>query len=162
MRCPFCDSHDTQVLDTRTNPEVNAVRRRRKCGACAKRFTTFEKVELRMPRLMKKDGTRSDFDREKLSSSMMVALRKRHVATERVDLAIDRIEEKLRSSGEREIATAHIGELVMHELALLDQVAFIRFASVYRSFDTPEDFRVAAQAVDAPLSLRKPRRTRTR
>ncbi len=152
MRCPFCDSEDTQVLDTRSNPDTNSIRRRRKCTACDKRFTTYEKVELRMPRLVKKDGSRTDFDRDKLMGSMMIALRKRQVATDRVDAALARIEEKLRATGEREVPTAKVGELVMRELAKLDKVAYIRFASVYRSFDTPEDFR------EAVLEVKKPRR----
>ena len=119
---------------------------------CDKRFTTYEKVELRMPRLVKKDGSRTDFDRDKLTGSMMLALRKRQVATDKVDAAIDRIEEKLRQTGERELPTAKVGELVMRELARLDKVAYIRFASVYRSFDTPDDFR------EAVLEVKKPRR----
>ena len=152
MRCPFCSSEDTQVLDTRSNPDTNSIRRRRKCASCDKRFTTYEKVELRMPRLVKKDGSRTDFEREKLAGSMMVALRKRQVSTDKVDAALDRIEEKLRGSGERELPTAKVGELVMRELAKLDKVAYIRFASVYRSFDTPDDFR------EAVLEVKKPRR----
>ncbi len=152
MRCPFCQSEDTQVLDTRSNPDTNSIRRRRKCASCAKRFTTYEKVELRMPRLVKKDGSRTDFDRDKLAGSMMLALRKRQVATDKVDAAIDRIEEKLRTTGEREMPTSKVGELVMRELARLDKVAYIRFASVYRSFDTPDDFR------EAVLEVKKPRR----
>jgi transcriptional repressor NrdR len=152
MRCPFCNSEDTQVLDTRSNPDTNSIRRRRKCASCDKRFTTYEKVELRMPRLVKKDGSRTDFDRDKLMGSMMIALRKRQVATDKVDSALDRIEEKLRSSGEREVPSAKVGELVMRELARLDKVAYIRFASVYRSFDTPDDFR------EAVLEVKKPRR----
>jgi len=152
VRCPFCNSEDTQVLDTRSNPDTNSIRRRRKCASCDKRFTTYEKVELRMPRLVKKDGSRADFDRDKVAGSMMVALRKRQVATDKVDSALDRIEEKLRGSGEREVPTAKVGELVMRELARLDKVAYIRFASVYRSFDTPDDFR------EAVLEVKKPRR----
>ena len=152
MRCPFCGSDDTQVLDTRSNPDTNSIRRRRKCASCDKRFTTYEKVELRMPRLVKKDGTRTDFDRDKLMGSMMIALRKRQVATDKVDAALGRIEEKLRATGEREMPTAKVGELVMRVLAKLDKVAYIRFASVYRSFDTPDDFR------EAVLEVKKPRR----
>ena len=152
MRCPFCDADDTQVLDTRSNPDTNSIRRRRKCASCEKRFTTYEKVELRMPRLVKKDGSRTDYERDKVMGSMMVALRKRQVATDRVDSALDRIEEKLRATGERELPTAKVGELVMRELARLDKVAYIRFASVYRSFDTPDDFR------EAVLEVKKPRR----
>jgi len=147
MRCPFCSSDDTQVIDTRSNPGTNVIRRRRKCPKCDKRFTTYERVELRMPRLVKKDGSRTDFDREKLVGSMMLALRKRPVATEEVDGAVDRIEEKLRSLGEREVPTTRVGDLVMRELAKLDKIAYIRFASVYRSFESPDDFREAVQEV---------------
>ena len=147
MRCPFCSSDDTQVVDTRSNDGSNVVRRRRKCPKCDKRFTTYERVELRMPRLVKKGGGRSDFDRDKLVGSMMLALRKRPVATEEIDAAADRIEEKLRSLGEREIPTSRVGDLVMRELARLDKIGYIRFASVYRSFETPDDFRDAVQEV---------------
>src|SRR5512146_3514567 len=150
MKCPFCGSEETQVIDTRANLEANTTRRRRKCAACAKRFTTYERVELRMPRLVKKDGSRTDFDREKLLGSMMVALRKRPVATEAIDAAVDRIEEKLRSLGDREVPTSRVGDLVMRELAKLDKIAYIRFASVYRSFETPDDFREAVQEIRRP------------
>ena len=104
MRCPFCSHEETQVVETRESDEGDVVRRRRRCQSCDKRFTTYEKVELRMPRLVKKDGSRTDFDRDKLAGSMMLALRKRQVATDKVDAAIDRIEEKLRITGERERA----------------------------------------------------------
>ena len=147
MRCPFCQSEDTQVVDTRSNPEANTIRRRRRCLKCDRRFTTYERVDLKMPRLVKKDGSRTDFDRDKLVSSMRLALRKRPVATEAVDGAVDRIEEKLRSLGEREVPTSRVGDLVMRELARLDKIAYIRFASVYRRFETPEDFREALQEV---------------
>jgi transcriptional repressor NrdR len=147
MRCPFCQSEDTQVVDTRSNPDTNVIRRRRKCPKCDKRFTTYERVELRMPRLVKKGGSRTDFDREKLLGSLRLALRKRPVATEDVDAAVDRIEEKLRALGEREVPTSRVGDLVMRELARLDKIAYIRFASVYRSFETPDDFREAVQEV---------------
>jgi transcriptional repressor NrdR len=147
VRCPFCSSQDTQVVDTRSNDDSNVIRRRRRCPKCDKRFTTYERVELRMPRLVKKGGGRTDFDRDKLVGSMMLALRKRPVKTEDVDGAADRIEEKLRSLGEREIPTSRVGDLVMRELARLDKIAYIRFASVYRSFETPDDFREAVQEV---------------
>ena len=155
MKCPFCGSDDTQVVDTRANLEANTVRRRRKCVTCEKRFTTYERVDLKMPRLVKKDGSRADFDREKLTASMRLALRKRPVATEAVDTAIDRIEEKLRALGEREIPTTRVGDLVMRELARLDKIGYIRFASVYRSFETPDDFREAVQEVAKPKKRRK-------
>jgi len=155
MRCPFCGNEDTQVLDTRSSAEASSIRRRRKCPACDKRFTTYERVDLKMPRLVKKDGSRTDFDRDKLVGSMMLALRKRPVATEAVDGAVDRIEEKLRSLGEREVPTSRVGDLVMRELARLDKIAYIRFASVYRSFETPEDFREALQEVAKGKKRRK-------
>jgi len=155
MRCPFCSSEDTQVVDTRSNPGTNVIRRRRKCPKCDKRFTTYERVELRMPRLVKKGGSRTDYEREKLVGSMMLALRKRPVATEAIDRAADRIEEKLRSLGEREIMTSRVGDMVMRELAKLDKIAYIRFASVYRSFESPDDFREAVQEVKSPRRGRK-------
>jgi len=155
MRCPFCSNGDTQVVDTRSNEGTNVIRRRRKCAKCDKRFTTYERVELRMPRLVKKDGSRADFDRDKLVGSMMLALRKRPVATEEIDAAVDRIEEKLRSLGEREVMTSRVGDLVMRELARLDKIAYIRFASVYRSFESPDDFREAVQEVKSPRRKRK-------
>jgi len=155
MRCPFCESEDTQVVDTRSNPGTNVIRRRRKCSKCDKRFTTYERVELRMPRLVKKGGSRTEFDREKLIGSMTLALRKRPVATEEVDAAADRIEEKLRSLGEREVPTSRVGDLVMRELARLDKIGYIRFASVYRSFETPDDFREAVQEVKATRRRKK-------
>ena len=150
MRCPFCSNEDTQVVDTRSNEGTNVIRRRRKCPKCDKRFTTYERVELSMPRLVKKGGSRTDFDRDKLVGSLMLALRKRPVATEEIDAAVDRIEEKLRSLGEREIPTTRVGDLVMRELAKLDKIAYIRFASVYRSFESPDDFREAVQEVKSP------------
>jgi transcriptional repressor NrdR len=155
MKCPFCNSADTQVMDTRANNEANSIRRRRKCLACDKRFTTYEKVELHMPRLVKKDGSRTDFARDKLAGSMLLALRKRPVATDAVDTALDRIEEKLRSLGEREVPTSRVGDLVMRELAKLDKIAYIRFASVYRSFETPDDFSEAAREIKQPRKRRK-------
>jgi transcriptional repressor NrdR len=147
MRCPFCGNPDTQVLDTRSSTEASSIRRRRKCPECDKRFTTYERVDLKMPRLVKKDGSRTDFDREKLVGSMMLALRKRPVSTDAVEGAVARIEEKLRSLGEREVPTSRVGDLVMRELAKLDKIAYIRFASVYRSFESPDDFREAVQEV---------------
>jgi len=155
MRCPFCSSEDTQVVDTRSNEGTNVIRRRRKCPKCDKRFTTYERVELRMPRLVKKGGSRTDFDRGKLIGSMTLALRKRPVKTEDVDAAVDRIEERLLAIGEREIPTSRVGDLVMRELAKLDKIGYIRFASVYRSFETPDDFREAVQEVAKPKKRRK-------
>jgi transcriptional repressor NrdR len=155
MKCPFCGSEETQVIDTRANLEANTTRRRRKCAACEKRFTAYERVDLKMPRLVKKDGSRTDFDREKLMGSMMLALRKRPVATDQIEEAVDRVIERLRSLGEREVPTTRIGDFVMRELAKLDKIAYIRFASVYRNFETPEEFREAVQEVKAAKPKRR-------
>lgn len=155
MRCPFCSSEDTQVIDTRANVEANTTRRRRKCLSCEKRFTTYERVDLKMPRLVKKDGSRTDFDRDKLTGSMMLALRKRPVHTDEIEGAVDRVIERLRSLGEREVPTSRVGDFVMRELAKLDKIAYIRFASVYRSFESPDDFREAVQEVKAAKKRRK-------
>jgi transcriptional repressor NrdR len=147
MRCPFCHHEDTQVLDTRVSEEGDAIRRRRRCAQCDKRFTTYERTELNMPVVVKKNGSRSDFDPAKLRGSMMLALRKRPVSAEAVDAAILRIEEKLLSSGQREIVSGQIGELVMRELKKLDKIAYIRFASVYKSFEDVTEFQDAIAEV---------------
>src|SRR3982750_3692814 len=155
MRCPFCSSEETQVIATRANLEANTTRRRRKCAACEKRFTTYERVDLKMPRLVKKDGSRTDFDRDKLIGSMMLALRKRPVATDEIEGAVDRVIERLRSLGEREVPTTRVGDFVMRELAKLDKIAYIRFASGYRNFATPEECREAVQEVKAARPKRR-------
>ena len=147
MKCPFCQHEDTQVVDTRATEEADAIRRRRRCMHCDKRFTTYERVELTMPVVVKKNGSRTDFDAGKLRSSLMLALRKRPVSAQAVDAAIHRIEEKLLSSGEREIISGHIGELVMRELKRLDKIAYIRFASVYKSFEDVAEFQDAIAEV---------------
>jgi transcriptional repressor NrdR len=141
MRCPFCGSFDSQVLDTRVADTSDSIRRRRKCSSCDKRFTTSETVELRMPQVVKTTGTRSNFDVERIRAGFTKALHKRYVPTELVDAAIGRIVATVASRGDREIASRDIGELVMAELYKLDKVAYIRFASVYRSFQDAEDFR---------------------
>jgi len=140
VKCPFCGADDTQVIDSRVNEEGNCIRRRRKCGACDKRFTTFETAELNMPQVVKTNGTREEFSREKLRLSFSRALHKRPVPTEYVDHALDRITQKLLSLGEREVPARVLGESVMHELKQMDKVAYIRFASVYRSFSDVGDF----------------------
>ena len=152
MRCPFCKSSDTQVIDSRDSDEGDSIRRRRRCLTCTKRFTTYETVELRMPQLVKQDGSRSEFDERKLRTGFVRALHKRPVPTTLVDDAISRIVQTVLALGEREIESRRIGEMVMKELYKLDKVAYIRFASVYRSFDTPDDFR------EAVLEVKKPRR----
>jgi transcriptional repressor NrdR len=140
MRCPFCSHEDTQVVETRDSEEGDAVRRRRRCMHCDKRFTTYERTELAMPAVVKKNGNRTDFDREKLRASMMLALRKRNVSIESTEAALARIEDKLFTSGNSEVTTTRIGELVMRELKRLDKVAYVRFASVYRSFEDVDEF----------------------
>ena len=147
MRCPFCAHTETQVVDTRVSDDGDFVRRRRQCGHCAKRFTTYERPDVSFPAIVKKDGRRTDYDRAKLRGSLMLALRKRPVSTEQVDAAIERIEEKLLASGARETPSARLGELVMRELKKLDKVAYVRFASVYRSFEDVVDFRALVDEV---------------
>jgi len=156
MKCPYCSDPNTQVVDTRENEEGDTVRRRRRCLACDKRFTTYERVELKMPQVVKKNASRTDYERQKLEGSMMLALRKRPVTMESVSAAIDRIEEKLLSFGEREIPSEKIGELVMRELKRLDKIAYIRFASVYRNFEDVEEFSEAIREVKKPRVRRKP------
>jgi transcriptional repressor NrdR len=141
MRCPFCGAQDTKVIDSRLSGDGDQVRRRRKCEACAERFTTYETAELNLPRVIKRDGTRVPFDTRKLQSGMMRALEKRPVSTAEVDAALARINRRLVSSGEGEISSRRIGELVMEELRGLDQVAYVRFASVYRKFEDVNAFR---------------------
>jgi transcriptional repressor NrdR len=143
MHCPYCSNEDTQVLDSRVSEDGRVVRRRRRCEKCDKRFTTYERAELALPALVKKDGSRVEFSRDKLLSSMRLALRKRPVSSTAVDEAMNQIEERLMALGEKEIPTARVGELVMRELKRLDKVAYIRFASVYRSFEDIESFESA-------------------
>jgi transcriptional repressor NrdR len=156
MRCPFCKGPDTQVVDTRESEEGDSIRRRRRCLSCDKRFTTYETVELRMPQVVKQNGTRSDFDEEKLLTSFTRALHKRPVSTELVDAAIDHVKQKVFALGEREIPSRQIGEMVMQELLKLDKVAYIRFASVYKSFQDVGDFTEAVAAVRKAPRRRKP------
>lgn len=141
MRCPFCSHTETQVAETRESDEGDVVRRRRRCLSCDKRFTTYERADIALPSVVKKDGRRADFDPSKLRASMQLALRKRPVSVEQIDAAINRIEEKLLASGAREIASTRLGELVMRELKRIDKVAYVRFASVYRSFEDVDEFR---------------------
>lgn len=141
MRCPFCNAEDTSVINSRVSEEGDRVRRRRLCPACGKRFTTYETIELHLPHVVKRNGNRVEFSRSKLLTSFLRALHKRPVPTEYVDAAIDRIVQKLLSSGAREISSRDIGELVMRELYKLDKVAYIRFASVYMSFQDVDDFQ---------------------
>jgi transcriptional repressor NrdR len=141
MRCPFCSHGETQVAETRESDEGDVVRRRRRCQGCDKRFTTYERSEIALPSVVKKDGTRAEFDSSKILASMNLALRKRPVSLEQVDAAMERIQEKLLSSGAKEVASTKLGELVMRELKRIDKVAYVRFASVYRSFEDVDEFR---------------------
>jgi transcriptional repressor NrdR len=156
MKCPYCAEPNTQVVDTRENEDGDTVRRRRRCLACDKRFTTYERVELQLPLVVKKNGSRVEYDRDKLNASMALALRKRPVTTESVDAAIDRIEERLVTLGEREVASDRVGELVMRELKKLDKIAYIRYASVYRNFEDLDEFSDAIREVKKPRA-RRPR-----
>ena len=140
MRCPFCGADDTQVKDSRPTDDRSAIRRRRFCPNCAARFTTFERVQLRELTVVKKNGQREPFEREKLARSVYTALRKRPVEGEKVERVINSLVRQLESSGETEIPTDYIGGLVMEALASLDQVAYVRFASVYRNFREAKDF----------------------
>ena len=149
MHCPFCGAENTQVTDTRENEDGDIVRRRRRCLSCDKRFTTYERVELQLPQVVKKNGSRADFSRDKLLGSLKLALRKRPVSAEAVDAAIHRIEEKLLSLGLREVGSEQIGELVMRELKKLDKIAYVRFASVYRKFEDVDEFAEAVLEVRA-------------
>jgi transcriptional repressor NrdR len=140
MRCPFCGHDDTQVKDSRPTEDNAAIRRRRFCTACGSRFTTFERVQLRELNVIKKNGQRIPFDRDKLARSIAIAVRKRPVDPERVERIVNSIQRRLESCGESEIPSQTIGELVMEGLANLDQVAYVRFASVYRNFREAKDF----------------------
>ena len=148
MKCPFCFHPDTQVMDSRIGEDGSAVRRRRRCVQCEKRFTTYERIELRMPQVIKRNGMREEFDAKKLSDSVWLALRKREVTTEQVDQALSRIQEKLMITGNREVDTGFIGALVMEELLAMDKIAWIRFASVYRNFDDTQSFLQAIAEVE--------------
>ena len=141
MKCPFCGHADTQVVETRMAEDGDFIRRRRQCAHCEKRFTTYERPDVTFPAVVKKDGRRIDYERAKLQASLILALRKRPVSTEQIDSAVERIEEKLLNLGVREIPSSRIGELVMRELKKLDKVAYVRFASVYRSFEDVDDFK---------------------
>ncbi|MDO8457210.1 MAG: transcriptional regulator NrdR [Burkholderiaceae bacterium] len=147
MKCPFCSHTDTQVVETRESEEGGFIRRRRQCAACEKRFTTYERPDLNFPAVVKKDGRRIDYERTKLVASFNLALRKRPVSTEQIDSAIERIEEKLLNLGDREIASSRLGEMVMRELKKLDKVAYVRFASVYRSFEDIDEFKTLVDEV---------------
>jgi transcriptional repressor NrdR len=147
MHCPYCNHDETQVVETRESDEGGVIRRRRRCLKCDKRFTTYERIEVALPVVVKKDGRRDEFDADKLAASMMLALRKRPVSVEQIDAAQERILRKLQASGLREVPSTRVGEMVMRELKRLDKVAYVRFASVYRSFEDVDEFRQLIQDI---------------
>lgn len=152
MKCPYCKSDDTAVIDTRVSEDGTSIRRRRECEQCEKRFTTYERVELAMPAVVKTSGYRTPYDREKIRTGFARALHKRPVPTQYVDAAIDRIESRILARGEREVSSRTIGEMVMAELKKMDSVAYIRFASVYEDFQRVDEFR------EKVLELKRPGR----
>ncbi len=151
MKCPFCGVDDTKVIDSRLATEGFVVRRRRECQQCAERFTTFESAELVMPRIIKRDNSREPFDEEKLRSGILRALEKRPVGIEAVEAAITHIKQRLRATGDREVKAGVLGEWVMDELRDLDQVAYVRFASVYRSFQDVNEFKEEIDRLEQEL-----------
>jgi len=155
MKCPFCNGPDTQVIDSRESEEGESIRRRRRCVACEKRFTTYETIELRMPQMIKSNGTREAFNEDKLRTGFLRALHRRPVPTNLVEDAINRIVQKVLSLGEREVPSRRVGEMVMKELYKLDKVGYIRFASVYKDFQDVDDFRDAIKEVQKPAPRRK-------
>lgn len=150
MQCPFCEATDTKVIDSRLVGEGSQVRRRRSCSVCGERFTTYELAELVMPRVLKNDKTLAAFDEQKIRGGLLKALEKRPVDIEQIDVAVNHIRQRLRATGEREVPSSFIGECVMDELKQLDQVAFVRFASVYRSF---EDVSAFTQTINSLKSV---------
>lgn len=155
MKCPFCGHSDTQVVDSRGADEGDFIRRRRRCVACDRRFTTYERPELELPTVVKRNASRHEYDPSKLRASLSLALRKRPVSTEELDAVVMRIEEKLLTSGQREVSTQMLGELVMDELKKLDKVAYVRFASVYKSFEDIGEFVDAIREMQGPHVRRK-------
>lgn len=158
MRCPFCGAQDTRVIDSRLSQEGDNVRRRRACSECNERFTTFEVAELSLPRIVKNNGNREPFREDKLRGGILRALEKRPVGSDQIEAAIDRIKKHLRTSGEREISSHFVGECVMKELSRLDHVAYVRFASVYRSFQDVNEFRTVIDNLEKqPQDILPPR-----
>ena len=153
MHCPFCQHEDTRVIDSRVSEDGATIRRRRECEQCGERFNTFETAELKMPAIVKTDGRREAFDERKLRTSFERPLQKRPVSAEQIDDAVRNVIVALRTSGERELASRRIGEYVMQELRNLDQVAYVRFASVYRQFQDVEDFREEIERLQRELPV---------
>jgi len=148
MKCPFCGAADSQVIETRLAEDATSIRRRRRCTSCGKRFTTYETADIRLPQVVKANGIREEFSETKLRESFRRALHKRPVPVELTDEAVAHIRQKLLALGEKEIPSRELGEMVMHALRKLDKVAYIRFASVYRSFQDVDDFRDASRDLD--------------
>ncbi|MGB2740509.1 MAG: transcriptional regulator NrdR [Cognaticolwellia sp.] len=140
MYCPFCSATDTKVIDSRLVSDGHQVRRRRECLACHERYTTFESAELVMPRIIKRDGSREPFNEDKMRNGLLRALEKRPVSTEEMELSINKLKSQLRATGEREVSSEMLGTIIMEQLKSLDKVAYIRFASVYRSFEDIKEF----------------------
>jgi len=153
VHCPFCQHEDTRVIDSRVSEDGSTIRRRRECEQCGERFNTFETAELKLPAVAKSDGRREAFDERKLRTSFERALQKRPVASEAVDVAVRAVLDDLRRSGEREVPSLRVGELVMRELKKLDQVAYVRFASVYRSFADVQAFREEIEMLERDLPV---------
>ncbi|MFT6918087.1 MAG: transcriptional repressor NrdR [Cognaticolwellia sp.] len=140
MHCPFCSANETKVIDSRLVSDGHQVRRRRECLACHERYTTFESAELVMPRIIKRDGSREPFNEDKMRNGLLRALEKRPVSTEQIELSINKLKSQLRATGEREVSSEMLGTIIMEQLKVLDKVAYIRFASVYRSFEDIKEF----------------------
>ncbi|MBN8430223.1 MULTISPECIES: transcriptional regulator NrdR [Microbulbifer] len=154
MHCPFCSADETKVVDSRLVADGDQVRRRRECLQCHERFTTFETAELVLPRVVKQNGQREPFNEDKLRAGIQRAVEKRPVSTERVEAAVAQIKHALQATGERELPAMHIGELVMEQLRELDQVAFVRFASVYRRFEDVSDFSDEIERLNTPKATK--------
>ncbi len=157
MKCPFCTDFDNRVLDSRLSKEGQVIRRRRECDHCHRRFTTYERVEEMLPQVVKKDGRREPYDRTKVLAGLQHACQKRPVSAEQLDSVVEAAERKLMESGEREVATTSIGEELMRQLQQIDEVAYVRFASVYRSFKDLSEFMTELKdLLDARATARKP------
>ncbi len=155
MRCPFCKENEDKVIDSRESGDGFVIRRRRECEGCDRRFTTRERIEETPLRVVKRDGSREDFERRKILMGLLTACQKRPVSTEDLETIVQRVEERINDTTEREVETAAIGDLVMRELKRLDKVAYVRFASVYKNFESPQDFEQIAQQVAKPARRRK-------
>lgn len=153
MHCPFCQHDDTRVIDSRESDDGSSIRRRRECAACGERFNTFETAEIKLPNIIKNDGRREAFNERKLRTGFESALHKRPVSVDVIDAAVRAIIDELRKSGEREVPSRQLGELVMSALKKLDQVAFVRFASVYRSFEDVQAFREEIERLERDLPV---------